>query len=155
MCELKLKIFLNIPKIFLKENFTFRRWTVFMASSDEHPVVSRNRTKFLINFLNLYFHKVTPPKSENHFTIKDYWLANFILIWPLVRRLVILTEKQCTWRGTNLMQQILSLSHICQMLLILVQSVWLIFWSPICVHQQAALLHYMHAASNSLWSLAS
>ena len=91
------------------------------------------RQKFRIY---IFHTAITPPRSENHFAIKIYWLlilspcdllaVNIMIIWSLVRRLDILRGKQCTWRGTNLMQQILSLSHTCQMLLILVQCVWLI-----------------------------
>ena len=130
-------------------------------SSDEHPVVSRNRTTFCIQHLNLYSHKLAPPRSENHFAIKDYWLANFIIIWLLVRRLIILTENQCTWWDFVLIEEILlesvaastythHPSHICQMLLILslcslgsssvTQCVWIILWSSLLINEQVVVL---------------
>ena len=82
---------------------------------------------FTSEIQNIYFsHSNNSSQIRKSFCNKKLLAANFITIWPLVRALIILTEKQCTWQGTNLMQQILSLSHICQMLLILVQCVWLI-----------------------------
>ena len=123
-------ILLNIPKIlFVLFFFDKLRWA-FSGFQEQNKILRQN-------FRIYIFHTaITPPRSENHFAIKIYWLlilspcdllaVNIMIIWSLVRRLDILTGKQCTWRGTNLMQQILSLSHICQMLLFSSQCVWLI-----------------------------
>ena len=122
MCELILQRWNDFPQY--SKDFVLK---CFAIGSDELSMVSRKRTTFCVkNSEYIFFTQHYSSEIRKSFCDKKLLAANFITIWPLVRALIILTEKQCTWRGTNLMQQILSLSHICQMLLILVQCVWLI-----------------------------
>ena len=129
MCELKLKIFLNIPKIYFKCFCDRLRW----ASSGVQEQNNILHQKFRIY---IFHTAITPPRSENHFAIKIYWLlilspcdllaVNIMIIWSLVRRfrcLIILTDKQCFWLMSY--SRALCKTHtehpsdICQMLLIL------------------------------------